>query len=122
MSIAALIREKGVTVTRSVRGNTVEATGFVRPGFSPSLVSFTAFVQPQGASESQRAGADELTVTHKVFAETSLTLDTGDRLIVNYGANNLELEVVGVHNPMLFSSGRLAVLVIDCVENAERTT
>ncbi len=122
MSISALIRDKGVTVTRSVRGNTVEATGFVRPGFSPSLSSFTAFVQPQSSSEAQRGGADELTVTHKVFAETSLTVNSGDRLIVNYGSDNLELEVIGIHNPMLFSSGRLAILVIDCVENSERTT
>ena len=122
MSVSSLIRKHGVTVTRLVRGNTVEATGFVRPGFSGELTSFTAFVQPQSATEGERAGAEELTVTHKVFAETTKSFDSGDRLSVVDGSVTLELEIVGIHNPGLFKSGRLAVLVLDCVENAERAT
>ena len=122
MSVQSLIRSKGVTVTREVRANNVEATGFVRPGFSSAGSSFTAFVQPQSSSEQQRAGADELTVTHKVFAETTLTIESGDRLSVTYGSDTLELEVVGIHNPGLFESGNMAVLVLDCTEAEERAS
>lgn len=122
MSVSSLIRKHGVTVTRQVRTNAVEATGFVRPGFSGELASFTAFVQPQSASEGERAGAEELTITHKVFAETTRTFDSGDRLQVVDGSTTLELEIVGIHNPGLFKSGNLAVLVLDCVEYEERSS
>ena len=122
MSVSSLIRKHGVTVTRLVRGNTVEATGFVRPAFSGELTSFTAFVQPQSATEGERAGAEQLTVTHKVFAETTKSFKSGDRLSVVDDPDNLELEIVGVHNPGLFKSGRLAVVVLDCIENAEEAT
>lgn len=122
MSVSSLIRKHGVTVTRLVRGNTVEATGFVRPGFSGELTSFTAFVQPQSATEGERAGAEQLTVTHKVFAETTKSFKSGDRLSVVDDPDSLQLEIVGVHNPGLFKSGRLAVVVLDCIENAEEAT
>ena len=113
MSVAALIRTRGVAVTlHAVTQATVDAGGGVITT-SATGVAATAFIQPKSGAESVRYGRENNRDFFIMYFDPGVTITAGSRVV--YGTRTFDVQAVRRPDERT-SSQTLAYITAECEE------